>query len=145
MAAMVKVEVDGRPVEVPAGSMVMEAANRLGIYVPHFCWHPKLSMGANCRMCLVEIEKMPKPMVACATEVAEGMKISTRAEYAKARHGVMEFLLINHPLDCPTCDQGESASFRTSPSGTAGPARATPSRSASSCRSRWGRSSPPRR
>jgi NADH-quinone oxidoreductase subunit G len=107
MTAMVKVEVDGRPVEVPAGSMVMEAANRLGIYVPHFCWHPKLSVAANCRMCLVQVEKAPKPMPACATPVAEGMKISTRSEYAKqAQRGVMEFLLINHPLDCPICDQG---------------------------------------
>jgi NADH-quinone oxidoreductase subunit G len=104
---MVKVEVDGRAVEVPAGSMVMEAANRLGIYVPHFCWHPKLSIAANCRMCLVQVEKAPKPMPACATPVAEGMKISTRSEYAKqAQRGVMEFLLINHPLDCPICDQG---------------------------------------
>jgi NADH-quinone oxidoreductase subunit G len=107
MSAMVKVEVDGRPVEVPAGSMVMEAANRLGIYVPHFCWHPKLSIAANCRMCLVQVEKAPKPMPACATPVAEGMKISTRSEYARqAQRGVMEFLLINHPLDCPICDQG---------------------------------------
>jgi len=107
MAAMVKVEVDGRPVEVPAGSMVMEAANRLGIYVPHFCWHPKLSIAANCRMCLVQVEKAPKPQPACATPVAEGMKIFTHSEYAKqAQRGVMEFLLINHPLDCPICDQG---------------------------------------
>ena len=107
MTAMVKVEVDGRPVEVPAGSMVMEATNRLGIYVPHFCWHPQLSIAANCRMCLVQVEKAPKPMPACATPVTEGMKISTRSEYAKqAQRGVMEFLLINHPLDCPICDQG---------------------------------------
>ncbi len=104
---MVKVEVDGRPVEVPAGSMVMTATNKLGVYVPHFCWHPKLSIAANCRMCLVQIEKAPKPMPACATPVTEGMKIHTRSEYAKeAQRGVMEFLLINHPLDCPICDQG---------------------------------------
>jgi len=107
VAATVKVEVDGRTVEVPAGSMIMEATNRLGVYVPHFCWHPKLSIAANCRMCLVQVEKAPKPMPACATPVAEGMKISTRSEYAKqAQRGVMEFLLINHPLDCPICDQG---------------------------------------
>jgi NADH-quinone oxidoreductase subunit G len=107
MTAMVKVEVDGRTVEVPAGSMIMEATNRLGVYVPHFCWHPQLSIAANCRMCLVQVEKAPKPMPACATPVAEGMKISTRSEYAKqAQRGVMEFLLINHPLDCPICDQG---------------------------------------
>jgi len=82
MTAMVKVEVDGRPVEVPTGSMVMEATSRLGIYVPHFCWHPQLSIAANCRMCLVQVEKAPKPMPACATPVTEGMKISTRSEYA---------------------------------------------------------------
>ncbi len=104
---MVKLEVDGRPVEVPAGSMVMEAANKLGVYVPHFCWHPKLSIAANCRMCLVQVEKAPKPLPACATPVSEGMKVLTRSEYAKeAQRGVMEFLLINHPLDCPICDQG---------------------------------------
>jgi NADH-quinone oxidoreductase subunit G len=103
----VKLEVDGRPVEMPAGATVMEAANRLGIYVPHFCWHPKLSIAANCRMCLVQVEKAPKPLPACATPVAEGMKVSTRSDYAKqAQAGVMEFLLINHPLDCPICDQG---------------------------------------
>src|SRR5499427_10579028 len=102
MAAMVKVEVDGRPVEVPNGTMVMEAANRLGIYVPHFCYHKKLSIAANCRMCLVQVEKAPKPQPACATPVTDGMKVFTRSDYAKqAQRGVMEFLLINHPLDCP--------------------------------------------
>ena len=107
MSATVKLEVDGRAVEVPSGAMIMEAANRLGIYVPHFCWHPKLSIAANCRMCLVQVEKAPKPMPACATPVTEGMKVSTRSEYAKqAQRGVMEFLLVNHPLDCPICDQG---------------------------------------
>ncbi|MGH8680210.1 MAG: NADH-quinone oxidoreductase subunit NuoG, partial [Burkholderiales bacterium] len=85
----------------------MDAANKLGIYVPHFCWHPKLSIAANCRMCLVQVEKAPKPLPACATPVAEGMKVFTRSDYAKqAQAGVMEFLLINHPLDCPICDQG---------------------------------------
>jgi len=79
MSATVKLEVDGRAVEVPSGAMIMEAANRLGIYVPHFCWHPKLSIAANCRMCLVQVEKAPKPMPACATPVAEGMKVSTRS------------------------------------------------------------------
>jgi NADH-quinone oxidoreductase subunit G len=103
----VKLEVDGRPVEMPAGATVMEAANKLGIYVPHFCWHPKLTIAANCRMCLVQVEKAPKPLPACATPVAEGMKVLTRSDYAKqAQAGVMEFLLINHPLDCPICDQG---------------------------------------
>ena len=107
MSSMLKLEVDGKPVEVPHGSMVMEAATRLGIYVPHFCYHKKLSIAANCRMCLVEVEKAPKPMPACATPVTDGMKVWTHSDKAKqAQNGVMEFLLINHPLDCPICDQG---------------------------------------
>jgi len=102
-----KVEIDGQVVEVPPGSMVMEAATRLGIYVPHFCYHKKLSIAANCRMCLVEVEKAPKPLPACATPVTDGMKVKTQSPRAKqAQAGVMEFLLINHPLDCPICDQG---------------------------------------
>ena len=95
-------------VEVPEGSTVMDAANKLGIYVPHFCYHKKLSIAANCRMCLVEVEKAPKPLPACATPVTQGMKVvRTQSDKAiKAQQGVMEFLLINHPLDCPICDQG---------------------------------------
>ena len=104
---MVELEIDGRKVEVPEGSMVMEAANRLDIYVPHFCYHKKLSIAANCRMCLVEVEKAPKPLPACATPVTPGMIVRTHSERAKsAQKSVMEFLLINHPLDCPICDQG---------------------------------------
>jgi NADH-quinone oxidoreductase subunit G len=104
---MVNVEIDGRAIQVEPGSTVMEAANRLGIYVPHFCYHRKLTIAANCRMCLVEVEKAPKPLPACATPVAEGMKVLTQSPVAKtAQNGVMEFLLINHPLDCPICDQG---------------------------------------
>ncbi|MBS0335975.1 MAG: NADH-quinone oxidoreductase subunit G, partial [Proteobacteria bacterium] len=104
---MLKVEVDGREVEVQHGATVMEAANKLGIYVPHFCYHKKLSIAANCRMCLVEVEKAPKPLPACATPCTDGMKVKTHSENAqKAQNGVMEFLLINHPLDCPICDQG---------------------------------------
>ncbi|KPK08152.1 MAG: NADH dehydrogenase [Betaproteobacteria bacterium SG8_39] len=104
---MVNVEIDGRTLEVEPGTTVMEAANRLGIYIPHFCYHRKLSIAANCRMCLVEVEKAPKPLPACATPVAEGMKVLTQSPVAKtAQNGVMEFLLINHPLDCPICDQG---------------------------------------
>jgi len=107
MTAMLKLEVDGRAVEVPQGATVMDAANRLGIFVPHFCYHKKLSIAANCRMCLVQVEKAPKPMPACATPVAEGMKVWTQSEPARrAQNSVMEFLLINHPLDCPICDQG---------------------------------------
>jgi len=104
---LINLEVDGQPVQVPEGSMVMEATNRLGVYVPHFCWHKKLSIAANCRMCLVQVERAPKPLPACATPVTEGMKVFTHSEAAvKAQKGVMEFLLINHPLDCPICDQG---------------------------------------
>jgi NADH-quinone oxidoreductase subunit G len=104
---MPKLTVDGREIEVAQGASVIEAANRLGIYVPHFCYHPKLTIAANCRMCLVEVEKAPKPMPACATPATEGMKVWTHSINAKkAQNGVMEFLLINHPLDCPICDQG---------------------------------------
>ena len=104
---MPKLTVDGKDIEVAQGATVMDAANRLGIYIPHFCYHKKLSIAANCRMCLVEVEKAPKPMPACATPVTEGMKVWTHSVNAKkAQNGVMEFLLINHPLDCPICDQG---------------------------------------
>jgi NADH-quinone oxidoreductase subunit G len=104
---MVEVEIDGRKVEVLEGSMVMDAAAKLDIYVPHFCYHKKLSIAANCRMCLVEVEKAPKPLPACATPVTQGMIVRTASEKAKqAQKSVMEFLLINHPLDCPICDQG---------------------------------------
>ncbi len=104
---MLNIEIDGRAVQVPQGSTVMDAANKLGIYVPHFCYHRKLSIAANCRMCLVQVEKAPKPLPACATPVTDGMKAWTHSEQAvKAQQGVMEFLLINHPLDCPICDQG---------------------------------------
>ena len=104
---MIEVEIDGRKVEVPEGSMLMDAAGKLGIYIPHFCYHKKLTIAANCRMCLVEVEKAPKPMPACATPVTKGMIARTQSAYAKqAQDSVMEFLLINHPLDCPICDQG---------------------------------------
>ncbi len=104
---MVEIELDGQKVEVPEGSMVMHAAEKAGAYVPHFCYHKKLSIAANCRMCLVEVEKAPKPMPACATPVTQGMIVRTKSEKAiKAQQSVMEFLLINHPLDCPICDQG---------------------------------------
>jgi NADH-quinone oxidoreductase subunit G len=107
MSTMVNVEIDGRAVQVPSGSTVMDAAHKLDLYVPHFCWHKKLTIAANCRMCLVQVEKAPKPMPACATPVAEGMKVWTHSDQAvDAQKGVMEFLLINHPLDCPICDQG---------------------------------------
>jgi NADH-quinone oxidoreductase subunit G len=104
---MLEIEIDGKKLEVPEGSTVMDAANRAGIYIPHFCYHRKLTIAANCRMCLVQVEKAPKPLPACATPVTNGMKVQTHSEQAvTAQKGVMEFLLINHPLDCPICDQG---------------------------------------
>src|SRR5512140_1411649 len=104
---MLNIEIDGRRVEGENGGTVMDAANKLGIYIPHFCYHEKLSIAANCRMCLVQVEKAPKPLPACATPATEGMKVSTHSSQAvDAQKGVMEFLLINHPLDCPICDQG---------------------------------------
>jgi NADH-quinone oxidoreductase subunit G len=104
---MVEIEIDGKKVEVQEGSMVMDAANKLGTYIPHFCYHKKLSIAANCRMCLVEVEKAPKPLPACATPVTNGMIVRSNSDKAiKAQKSVMEFLLINHPLDCPICDQG---------------------------------------
>jgi len=107
MGAPLNLEIDGRAVQVPSGSTIMDAAHKLDIYVPHFCWHKKLSIAANCRMCLVQVEKAPKPMPACATPVSEGMKVWTHSDAAtEAQQAVMEFLLINHPLDCPICDQG---------------------------------------
>ncbi|WP_076999207.1 NADH-quinone oxidoreductase subunit NuoG [Variovorax sp. KK3] len=104
---MVEIELDGKKVEVTEGSMVMHAADKAGTYIPHFCYHKKLSIAANCRMCLVDVEKAPKPMPACATPVTQGMIVRTKSDKAiKAQQSVMEFLLINHPLDCPICDQG---------------------------------------
>ncbi|HEX2540087.1 MAG TPA: NADH-quinone oxidoreductase subunit NuoG [Caldimonas sp.] len=104
---MIEIDLDGKKVSVPEGSMVMHAADAAGTYIPHFCYHKKLSIAANCRMCLVDIEKAPKPMPACATPVTQGMIVRTRSDKAiNAQQGVMEFLLINHPLDCPICDQG---------------------------------------
>jgi NADH-quinone oxidoreductase subunit G len=104
---MVEIEIDGKTLQVAEGSTIIEAAHQLGTYIPHFCYHKKLSIAANCRMCLVQVEKAPKPMPACATPVANGMKVFTHSELAvKAQKAVMEFLLINHPLDCPICDQG---------------------------------------
>ena len=104
---MVEIQLDGQTVEVLEGSTVMHAAEKAGTYIPHFCYHKKLSIAANCRMCLVDVEKAPKPLPACATPVTQGMIVHTKNDKAiKAQKGVMEFLLINHPLDCPICDQG---------------------------------------
>ena len=104
---MVNIEIDGKQVSVPKGCTIMDGAREVGVYIPHFCYHKKLSIAANCRMCLVQVEKAPKPLPACATPVMDGMKVFTHSEQAVvAQKGVMEFLLINHPLDCPICDQG---------------------------------------
>ena len=104
---MIEIELDGKKVDIAEGSTVMHAAEKAGTFIPHFCYHKKLSIAANCRMCLVDIEKAPKPMPACATPVTQGMIVHTKTEKAiKAQQSVMEFLLINHPLDCPICDQG---------------------------------------
>ena len=104
---MIEIQLDGQKIEVLEGSTIMHAAEKAGTYIPHFCYHKKLSIAANCRMCLVDVEKAPKPMPACATPVTQGMVVYTKNEKAiKAQKGVMEFLLINHPLDCPICDQG---------------------------------------
>lgn len=128
---MLEIEIDGRKTEVADGSTVMDAAHKLGIFVPHFCYHKKLSIAANCRMCLVQVEKAPKPLPACATPVTNGMKVFTHSEAAvKAQKGVMEFLLINHPLDCPIATRAANASCRISPSATARAPRATRKRSA---------------
>ena len=104
---MVSIEINGQQLQVPEGTMVIQAADDAGITIPRFCYHKKLSVAANCRMCLVEVEKAPKPLPACATPVSDGMRVFTRSPLAlEAQKSVMEFLLINHPLDCPICDQG---------------------------------------
>ncbi len=104
---LVNIEIDGVAVKAKKGEMLIRATDAAGAYVPRFCYHEKLSVAANCRMCLVEIEKAPKPMPACATPVAEGMRVFTKSPRAiGAQRATMEFLLINHPLDCPICDQG---------------------------------------
>ncbi|HTT08097.1 MAG TPA: NADH-quinone oxidoreductase subunit NuoG [Gammaproteobacteria bacterium] len=105
--ALVNIEIDGKPLQARKGAMIIEVTDQADIYVPRFCYHKKLSIAANCRMCLVQVEKMPKPVPACATPVMEGMKVQTRSPFARAaQKATMEFLLINHPLDCPICDQG---------------------------------------
>jgi NADH-quinone oxidoreductase subunit G len=108
---LLNIEVDGKPTQIRKGAMIIEAADAIGVAIPRFCYHKKLPIAANCRMCLVDVEMggkmMPKPQPACATPVAEGMKVTTRSDKAlKFQKDVMEFLLINHPLDCPICDQG---------------------------------------
>ncbi|MFY7923016.1 MAG: 2Fe-2S iron-sulfur cluster-binding protein, partial [Gemmatimonas sp.] len=103
---MVSLTIEGRPVTVPDGMSILEAAKTAGVLVPHYCYHPGLPVAGVCRMCLVEVEKMPKLAPACATSVTEGQVVHVHSPKAlDARKGVLEFLLINHPLDCPICDQ----------------------------------------
>ena len=104
---MIKIKIDGKQLEVKPKTSIIEVADKVGIDIPRFCYHKKLSVAANCRMCLVEIKNFAKPLPACATQVMEGMEISTKSKFTKdTQKSVMEFLLINHPLDCPICDQG---------------------------------------
>tara|TARA_B100000780_G_scaffold227882_1_gene167207 strand:- start:119 stop:538 length:420 start_codon:yes stop_codon:yes gene_type:complete len=104
---MIEVIVDGNPVQIESGSSILQACESVGINIPRFCFHERLSVAGNCRMCLVEIEKSPKPVASCAFPTMPNMKIFTNSPMVKkAREGVMEFLLMNHPLDCPICDQG---------------------------------------
>jgi NADH-quinone oxidoreductase subunit G len=127
---LITIEVNGEPVKARPGQMLIEVTDAVDAYVPRFCYHTKLSVAANCRMCLVEIEKAPKPMPACATPVADGMKVFTRSEVAvNAQKATMEFLLINHPLDCPICDQGGECEFQDLAMGLGGGCLAIPSAS----------------
>ncbi|MGH7209819.1 MAG: 2Fe-2S iron-sulfur cluster-binding protein, partial [Nitrospiraceae bacterium] len=104
---MIHLTIDGVPVTAPKDTLVIEAARQMGVMIPHFCYHPKLKWDANCRMCLVEIEKMPKLQTSCSTPVAEGMVVRTATPAVTQAHkSVLEFILANHPLDCPVCDQG---------------------------------------
>jgi NADH-quinone oxidoreductase subunit G len=113
MSDLVRLTIDGREVEVPAGTSVLEAAKQTGVLIPHYCYHPGLPVAGSCRMCLVDVEKSPKPVPSCATPVAPGMVVHVSSEQAKAaRRGVLEFLLINHPLDCPICDKSGECSLQ---------------------------------
>src|SRR3954463_10933387 len=104
---MIEIEIDGKKIEAKEGSTIIEVADVEGIYIPRFCYHKKLTIAANCRMCLVEVEKSPKALPACATPVTAQMKVFTASQIAiDAQQAVMQYLLINHPLDCPICDQG---------------------------------------
>src|ERR1043166_4801405 len=103
---MAKITIDGQQLEADPSVTIIQAARDHGISIPHFCWHPKLSIAGNCRICLVEVEKLPKLVIACSTQVTDGMVVKTKSDKViNAREAVMEFLLINHPLDCPICDE----------------------------------------
>ena len=137
---MPKLTIDGMEIEAEEGLSVLQACEQLGIEIPRFCFHDRLSVPANCRMCLVEIERAPKPVASCAMPVGEGMVVHTNNDKVhRARKSVMEFLLINHPLDCPICDQGASAIYRTWPWVTGLTAADTATPSAPSAKKNWGR------
>src|SRR3989344_5923574 len=103
---MPTLKIDGKEITVEKGTTIIRAAEQLGVQIPHYCYHPGLSIAGNCRMCLVEVEKMPKPQIACHIQCLDGMVVHTQTESVKKlRQHVLEFLLVNHPLDCPVCDQ----------------------------------------
>ena len=127
----VRVTIDGHTVSVPKGTLLIEAARRVGAMIPHFCYHPKLKPDANCRMCLVEVEKMPKLQTACSTPVTEGMSVRTATTVVNDAHkSVLEFILANHPLDCPSATRAESATCKTSLMSTPRRRAGSPKRSA---------------
>src|SRR5262245_43188193 len=112
--SMPKLSIDSREVSVPEGTTVIQAAENLGIFIPRYCYHPGLSIAGNCRICLVDVEKVPKLQIACNTPVTEGMVVHTRSDKAEdGRRAVLEFLLANHPLDCPVCDQSGECDLQT--------------------------------
>ncbi len=129
---MVNLTIEGRPVSVPEGTTILEASKTAGVLVPHYCYHPGFPIAGVCRMCLVEVEKMPKLAPSCATNVGEGQVVHVYSEQAlEARKGVLELLLINHPLDCPICDQAGECELQDYTFGKDAPTRATASPSAS--------------
>ena len=137
---MIEIELDGKKVEISEGSMVMHAADKAGTYIPHFCYHKKLSIAANCRMCLVDVEKMPKPMPACATPVTQGMIVRTKSDKAiKAQKSVMEFCSSTTRSTAPSATRAASASCKTWLWATAVRHRVTPKKSASSSTRTWAR------
>src|SRR5436309_3964345 len=136
---MPRLTIDGKEIEVEAGTNLIEAARRLGIEVPHYCYHPGLSIAGQCRLCMVDIEKTPRPSIACNTPAADGMVVHTQTERVKdMRRSMMEFHLINHPLDCPVCDQAGSAGCRSTTCSTGSTIRGCwTRRSTSRRRFRW--------
>ena len=132
MSDNIKVTINGQEIETQPGRLLIDVADENDIVIPRFCYHKRLSVAANCRMCLVEVERAPKPLPACATQCMDGMVVQTRSQKAlAAQKSTMEFLLINHPLDCPICDQGGECEFRMSRWALVKVYRSIPSRNAS--------------